>query len=83
MIRTQLLTTTGDCLIGGEELITLWQGDQCGYIWIDLEGERPADEKTILQSLGCHQLAIEDVQRYRNHQKPKPLIITRLSSIAV
>ena len=54
MIRTQLLTTTGDCLTGGEELITRWQIDQCGYIWIDLEGERPADEKAIFQSLGCH-----------------------------
>jgi magnesium transporter len=69
MIRAQLLTTAGDCLIGGEELITRWQSDQCGYIWIDLEGERPADEKAILQSLGCHQLAIEDVQRYRHPPK--------------
>ena len=69
MIRAQLFTTTGDCLIGGEELIERWNRDQCGYIWIDLEGERPADEKTILQSLGCHPLAIEDVQRYRHPPK--------------
>ncbi|HOY24672.1 MAG TPA: CorA family divalent cation transporter, partial [Cellvibrio sp.] len=69
MIRAQLLTTAGDWLMGGEELIARWQADHCGYIWIDLEGERPADEKTILQSLGCHQLAIEDVQRYRHPPK--------------
>ncbi len=69
MIRAQLLTTAGECLIGGEELIARWQSDQCGFIWIDLEGERPADEKTILQSLGCHHLAIEDVQRYRHPPK--------------
>ena len=69
MIHAQLLTTTGDYLTGGEELIARWQQDQCGYIWIDLEGERPADEKAILQSLGCHQLAIEDVQRYRHPPK--------------
>lgn len=69
MIRAQLLTTAGDWLMGDEELIARWQADHCGYIWIDLEGERPADEKTILQSLGCHQLAIEDVQRYRHPPK--------------
>lgn len=69
MIRTQLLTTNGDWLTGNEELISRWREDQCGYIWIDLEGERPADEKTILQSLDCHQLAIEDVQRYRHPPK--------------
>lgn len=69
MIRAQLLTTTGDWLTGGKELIERWQNDECGYIWIDLEGERPADEKTILQSLGCHLLAIEDVQRYRHPPK--------------
>ena len=69
MIRAQLFTITGDCLIGGEELIERWNRDQCGYIWIDLEGERPADEKAILQSLGCHPLAIEDVQRYRHPPK--------------
>jgi magnesium transporter len=69
MIRAQLLTTAGDWLKGGEELIARWQQDQCGFIWIDLEGERPADEKIILQALGCHHLAIEDVQRYRHPPK--------------
>jgi magnesium transporter len=69
MIHTQLFTANGQWLTGNEELITRWREEASGYIWIDLEGERPADEKTILQSLDCHQLAIEDVQRYRHPPK--------------
>lgn len=69
MIRTQLLTANGEWLTGSEELITRWREEASGFIWIDLEGERPADEKVILQSLDCHQLAIEDVQRYRHPPK--------------
>ena len=69
MIRTQFYRSTGEFLTGGEELIEQWRDDPRSFIWIDLEGERPADEKNILQSLGCHQLAIEDVQRYRHPPK--------------
>ena len=69
MIRTQLLTKDGEYFTGNEELIERWRQDKCGFIWIDLEGERPADEKIILQSLNCHQLAIEDVQRFRHPPK--------------
>jgi magnesium transporter len=69
MIRTQLLTATGDWLTGNEELIERWSQDNSGFIWIDMEGERPADEKSMLQNLSCHKLAIEDVQRYRHPPK--------------
>ena len=69
MIRTQLLTVSRELLIGGEELIDRWKHDGSGYIWIDLEGEKNAKEKAILQSLNCHKLAIEDVQRYRHPPK--------------
>jgi len=69
MIRTQLLTANGEWLTGNEELIERWRTEASGYIWIDLEGERPTEEKAILQSLDCHQLAIEDVQRYRHPPK--------------
>lgn len=69
MIRTQLLTSHGEWLSGNEELITRWRAEASGFIWIDLEGERPADEKAILLSLDCHPLAIEDVQRYRHPPK--------------
>jgi magnesium transporter len=69
MIRTQLLTAAGEWLTGSQELIERWKNDNSGFIWIDLEGENPANEKAILQSLDCHKLAIEDVQRYRHPPK--------------
>lgn len=69
MIRTQLFKPDGQLMTGDEALIEQWRADTQSFIWIDLEGERPADEKNILQSLGCHPLAIEDVQRYRHPPK--------------
>jgi magnesium transporter len=69
MIRTQLLTADGELLLGDQSLIEAWRHDKTSFIWIDLEGERPADEKAMLQSLDCHMLAIEDVQRYRHPPK--------------
>ncbi|HWV16748.1 MAG TPA: magnesium transporter CorA family protein [Cellvibrio sp.] len=69
MIRTQLLTPSGQWLCGGMELVDLWRSDDRHFIWIDLEGEKNENEKMILQSLDCHKLAIEDVQRYRHPPK--------------
>lgn len=69
MIRTQLLNSLGECLVGGEELIEQWRSDSQSFIWIDLEGERPPQEQEMLHELGCHKLAIEDVQRYRHPPK--------------
>jgi magnesium transporter len=69
MIRTQLLTDSGEWLTGGQELILLWQETHPGYIWIDLQGEAPAAEKAMLLSLNCHKMAIEDVQRDRHPPK--------------
>ncbi|MFC3116093.1 magnesium transporter CorA family protein [Cellvibrio fontiphilus] len=68
MIRAQLLTPTGEWIVGGEELVTRWR-DGKGFIWIDLLGEEPASEKTFLAAMGCHPLAIEDVQRFRHPPK--------------
>lgn len=69
MIRTQLLTGEKKLLQGGEELIELWRKDSKSFIWIDLEGVKNSDEKALLLSLGCHELAVEDVQRYRHPPK--------------
>jgi magnesium transporter len=69
MIRTQLLTETGEWLTGGQELILHWHDANAGFIWIDLEGEEPANERLLLQSLSCHPMAIEDAQRYRHPPK--------------
>lgn len=69
MIRAQLLTASGKWVTGGQELIERWQSDNTSFIWIDLNGEKNENEKLVLQSLGCHKLAIEDVQRYRHPPK--------------
>ncbi len=69
MIRTQLLTAEQEWLTGGQELIHRWQDTNSGFIWVDLEGEDPAQERALLQSLHCHKMAIEDVQRFRHPPK--------------
>lgn len=69
MIRTQLLTSQGEHILGGPDLIERWRSEGSGYIWIDLLGENPAAEKAFLLSMGCHPLAVEDVQRFRHPPK--------------
>lgn len=69
MIRTQLLNTSGEWLEGNAELIERWRSDNGSYIWIDLLNEEQAAEKQFLLSMGCHPLAIEDVQRFRHPPK--------------
>lgn len=69
MIRVQLLTENNELIIGGEELIQRWRGQNNDHIWIDLQGLEPAHEKKLLQSLDCHKFAIEDVQRFRHPPK--------------
>ncbi len=69
MIRTQLLTTNGEQLEGGAELIEHWRSDNGSYIWIDLVNEEPLSEKQFLLSMDCHPLAVEDVQRFRHPPK--------------
>ncbi|UUA74806.1 magnesium transporter CorA family protein [Cellvibrio sp. QJXJ] len=69
MIRVQLLTETGEWLTGGDELIHRWRVDNSGFIWIDLLGEDATHENNFLLSMGCHPLAVEDVQRFRHPPK--------------
>ncbi|HCS66609.1 MAG TPA: metal transporter [Cellvibrio sp.] len=69
MIRTQLLTAAGEYITGGEELVQRWHADGNGFIWIDLLGENAAHESNFLLSMGCHPLAVEDVQRFRHPPK--------------
>lgn len=54
---------------GGHELVSLWQAHADSFIWLDVEGEEPEDERTVLRQLNCHPLAIEDVQRFRHPPK--------------
>lgn len=69
MIRTQLLTHTGERLQGGTELIDRWRDDNHSYLWIDLLDEEPSAENAFLLSMDCHPLAVEDVQRFRHPPK--------------
>ena len=69
MIRAQLLTADKQLIQGGADLIDAWRKDRTSFIWIDLEGVKNTDEKALLLSLGCHELAVEDVQRYRHPPK--------------
>jgi magnesium transporter len=69
MIRTQLLTGNKEWLVGDEELIEKWKQDNQSFIWIDLFDEKLEAEKKFLQSMKCHPLAIEDVQRFRHPPK--------------
>lgn len=69
MIRTQLWREDGNWQCGETELIDQWRKDEKCFIWIDLQGETPEAEREWLLSLGCHSLAVEDVQRYRHPPK--------------
>lgn len=67
MIRTQWWKD-GVVQAGGQEQISQWQS-QGGMIWIDMEGEPDAEEKSFLTGLGCHPLAVQDAQRTRHPPK--------------
>ncbi len=69
MIKATLLLTDGRIKHGGQELIVLWQHTPGTFIWIDLAGESPEEERELLLSVGCHPLAVEDTQRYRHPPK--------------
>ncbi len=69
MIRTRLQLADGQQLTGGAELISQWQSHANSFIWLDMEGEAPGDEKHLLKSLGCHPLAVDAVQRFRHPPK--------------
>ncbi len=69
MIRAQLWRDDNQWKCGGTDLIDEWRKDEKSFIWIDLQGETADAEREWLLSLGCHPLAIEDVQRHRHPPK--------------
>lgn len=69
MIRTQIINPEGQSISGGVELVDVWRQQNNSYLWADLEGENPADENAFLTAMGCHPLAIDDVQRFRHPPK--------------
>lgn len=69
MIKAIVLLSDGRVKHGGHELVSIWQAHPDSFIWLDVEGESPETERSILRELNCHPLAIEDVQRFRHPPK--------------
>ncbi|WP_193755502.1 magnesium transporter CorA family protein [Psychromonas sp. psych-6C06] len=64
-----LIDTDKSCTYGNEELIDSWLASPKLRLWIDIEGHDKTQEALLLQQLGCHNLAITDVQRDRHPPK--------------
>lgn len=67
---------------GDHTLLKQWRDTPNGYIWIDLQDEDKQFEMQLLSDIGCHPLAIQDVQRERHppkveHFKSNSLVIYR------
>ncbi len=69
IVRTRVTAASGETREGGEALLQEWQPHQGTQLWLDIEGEiSPAMHEQLLR-LGCHEVAITDIQRVR--QPPK------------
>ena len=69
IVRTKLLGDDGKVREGGEELFSQWQISQEGMLWLDIEGHLTVGMQARLTELGCHPLAITEMERER--QPPK------------
>jgi magnesium transporter len=69
MIRTLYLSPDLEMTHGGPELADRWQREQEGFLWLDIEGKLTEKDILLLQSMGCHELAIRDCQRLRHPPK--------------
>ena len=68
-IRTKLVSSDGQVREGDESLLELWHASSEYRLWLDIEGEiSPAMHNELLR-LGCHPVAITDIERAR--QPPK------------
>lgn len=54
---------------GGDELLATWREQSDSILWIDLESYEEREERTILEGLGLHELAIQDALRRRHPPK--------------
>lgn len=69
MIRVSLLGVNQQLREGDESLLNQWREDHEGCLWLDIQHELSEDDKLLLQELGCHELAIQDVVRKRHPPK--------------
>lgn len=68
-VRTKIRGTDGQLHEGGEELLAQWHSQPEGFLWLDIENELSPQMLLQLETLGCHDVAITDIQRER--QPPK------------
>lgn len=68
MIQAHWVNPTLTHVSGDESLITQWR-DGGGWLWLDIQGELNGNAKSLLQTFGCHELALKDVQRDRHPPK--------------
>lgn len=54
---------------GGDELLAEWKEQSDSILWIDLLDYEENEERTILEGLGLHELAIQDALRRRHPPK--------------
>jgi magnesium transporter len=69
MIRSTLLLPDGTLVQEDGSLEQRWRDTPGSTLWLDLGDEEPAAERRLLESLGCHPLAIQDAQRMRHPPK--------------
>ena len=69
LYQVRLLSGTGELTAGGLELIEQWRRDSGSTIWIDRLGAPDAEEIELLNSFGCHELAVTDAHRLRHPPK--------------
>ncbi|AVI64098.1 magnesium transporter CorA family protein [Halomonas sp. GFAJ-1] len=69
MIRSMLTTHDGLVHEGDEDSIEQWQATPGSHIWIDMQGESGQRERSLLERLECHPMAIQDAQKERHPPK--------------
>lgn len=69
MIRSMLTTPDGLVHEGDEDSIEQWQATPGSHIWIDMQGESGPRERSLLERLECHPMAIQDAQKERHPPK--------------
>ncbi len=61
---------TGHVVDSGDDPIARWRGDDATFLWLDLDGSAPDDERRLmLDTFGLHRLAVNDALRDRHPPK--------------
>jgi magnesium transporter len=68
-VRATILDDSTEPRAGDQNLLAQWHASRQGLLWLDIEGELDSAMHEELVRLGCHEVAITDIQRVR--QPPK------------